>query len=242
MNAFFTEALAALILLVPSCANAADLTGVPRVVDGDTLVVAGTKVRLEGIDAPETDQLCLDAEGKKWTCGIAARNLLDRHIAGQNVACTAKGQDRYGRTLAICYLGAEDLNAWMVREGFALAYIHYSNAYVGEETDSRTAQRGMWAGAFIAPWEWRHRDQKTVVRGALSVPISAQTQLLAPVSAEGAPSPECAIKGNVNRKGERIYHLPGSHSYASVNMADPAKRWFCSEAEAEAAGWRRPGR
>ena len=242
MKAFFTEALAALIVLSSTCVFAGDLAGVPRIVDGDTLVINNTKVRLEGIDAPETDQLCLDAEGKKWDCGISARNLLDKRIGGRSVNCADKGQDRYGRTLAICYVGAVDVNAWMVREGLALAYIQYSNAYIREEAESRAARRGMWAGAFIAPWQWRHRDQKTVVRGALSVPISAQTQLLAPVSAEGAPSPECAIKGNVNRKGERIYHLPGSHSYASVNMANPAKRWFCSEEEAEAAGWRRPGR
>ena len=111
--------LTALIVLVSSSALAADLTGVPRVVDGDTIIVGGMKVRLEGIDAPETDQLCLDAEGKKWTCGISARDRLQQHIAGQSVSCTTEGQDRYGRMLAVCRLGAEDLNAWMVREGLA---------------------------------------------------------------------------------------------------------------------------
>jgi endonuclease YncB( thermonuclease family) len=236
------KALVALFVLTSSCASAADLAGVPRVVDGDTVIIGDTRIRLEGIDAPETDQFCLDADGKKWTCGISARNALDKHVAGRSVVCADKGRDRYGRTLAVCSIGAEDLNAWMVQEGLALAYIQYSNAYVREEAESRAARRGLWAGAFIAPWEWRHRDKTTVVRGALSVPISAQAQLLAPVSAEGAPSPECAIKGNVNRYGERIYHLPGTRSYGSVNMADPAKRWFCSEVEAEAAGWRRPGR
>jgi hypothetical protein len=76
------------------------------------------------------------------------------------------------------------------------------------------------------------------VLGSLSVPVTAQALLLAPASASGAPSPECIIKGNVNRKGERIYHRPGSASYAQVNMNAAGKRWFCTEDEAQAAGWR----
>jgi hypothetical protein len=96
----------------------------------------------------------------------------------------------------------------------------------------------MWSGAFIAPWDWRHRDRQTIILGALSVPVTAQTLLLAPASAAGAPSPDCLIKGNVNRKGERIYHLPGGPHYAQVNMNSGGKRWFCTEQEAQAAGWR----
>jgi hypothetical protein len=91
---------------------------------------------------------------------------------------------------------------------------------------------------FFAPWDWRHRDRDTVILGALSVPVTAQAELLAPASSATAPSPECTIKGNVNRKGERIYHMPGQIAYARVNMQDPQKRWFCSEDEARAAGWR----
>ena len=93
-------------------------------------------------------------------------------------------------------------------------------------------------GAFIAPWDWRHRDKGTTVLGPLFVPITAQKQLLEPVSAEGAPSHDCIIKGNINREGERIYHMPGGNSYAKINMDVPGKRWFCSEDEAKAAGWR----
>jgi hypothetical protein len=77
-----------------------------------------------------------------------------------------------------------------------------------------------------------------VILGPPSVPITAQAQLLKPRSAAGAPSPDCLIKGNVNREGERIYHMPGGLSYAKVNMAAPSKRWFCTEEEAKAAGWR----
>ena len=96
------------------------------------------------------------------------------------------------------------------------------------------------AGAFIAPWDWRHRNTKTVILGAFSVPIAAQAMLLAPSATEGAPSPECTIKGNVNRNGERIYHMQNQRFYARIRMEKGTdKRWFCTPEEAEAAGWRR---
>jgi hypothetical protein len=132
--------------------------------------------------------------------------------------------DAYGRTLADCRIGSEDLNAWMVREGWALAFIRYSKTYVPDEAAARGARRGLWSGAFIAPWDWRHRDRQTVVLGAISVPITAQAELFAPASAVEAPSPasaveapspDCVIKGNVNRKGERIYFRPGQLDYAA---------------------------
>jgi endonuclease YncB( thermonuclease family) len=190
-----------------SLAQAADLSGVPRIVDGDTLAIGTTKVRLEGIDAPETDQVCLNANGARWTCGIEARDQLTAHVAGQQINCTSHGTDVYRRTLATCYLAKEDLNGWLVQQGWALAYVQYSSAYRQVEEDARANQRGLWQGAFIAPWDWRHRNNKTVILGAFSVPITAQAVLLAPSAIEGAPSPECTIKGNVNRNGERIYHM-----------------------------------
>jgi endonuclease YncB( thermonuclease family) len=214
------------------------ISGVARIVDGDTLAIGETKIRLEGIDAPETDQVCLDQNAAKWNCGIVARDHLTEHIDWRPIECTPTGTDRYARTLAVCRLGKENLNAWMVHEGFALAFVKYSRAYVAEEAAAKNAQRGLWSGAFIAPWDWRHRDKSTVVLGARSVPITAQAQLLEPASAAGAPSPNCLIKGNVNREGEHIYHMPGGVPYASVNMAAPGKRWLCTEEEAKAAGWR----
>jgi endonuclease YncB( thermonuclease family) len=215
------------------------LHGIPRIVDGDTLIINGARIRLEGIDTPETDQVCLNAKGAQWTCGIEARDRLKAHVAGREISCADKGIDRYNRTLAICSLAGEDLNRWLVREGLALAYVHYSRLYVDSETEARHALRGLWSGAFIAPWDWRHRHKQTVILGALSVPVNAQVVLVAPASAQGAPSADCTIKGNVNRKGERIYHMPGQHDYASINMTYHEKRWFCSSEEAEAAGWRR---
>jgi endonuclease YncB( thermonuclease family) len=229
---------AAAFLAAGSPAHAEDLSGVARIVDGDTIALGETRIRLQGIDAPESDQVCLDSHGARWTCGIEARDRLSEYIVGHAIDCTPNGQDRYQRILAVCRLGAEDLNGWMVRQGWALAFVKYSSAYVREEESARGALRGMWSGAFIAPWDWRHRDRQTVILGALSVPITAQSLLLAPASASGAPSADCLIKGNVNRKGERIYHLPGSAHYSQVNMNNSEKRWFCTEAEAQAAGWR----
>lgn len=223
-----------------SIAQAADLLGVPRIVDGDTLAIGATKVRLEGIDAPETDQVCLNANGVHWACGIDARDQLMTHIAVREINCISHGTDAYRRTLATCYLAGENLNGWLVQQGWALAYVKYSSAYRQVEEDARANQRGIWQGAFIAPWDWRHRNNRTVILGAFSVPISAQAMLLGPSATEGAPSPECKIKGNVNRNGERIYHVQGQRFYARIEMdKGGGRRWFCTPEEAEAAGWRR---
>jgi endonuclease YncB( thermonuclease family) len=235
---WFTTALFALVTC--SLAQAADLSGVPRIVDGDTLAIGATKVRLEGIDAPETDQGCLNANGVHWACGIDARDQLAAHIAGREINCTSSGTDVYRRTLAICYLANEDLNGWLVQQGWALAYVKYSSAYRQVEEDARVNQRGLWQGAFIAPWDWRHRNNKTVILGAFSVPIDAQAILLGPSATEGAPSPDCTIKGNISRNGERIYHMENQRFYARIKMdKGGGRRWFCTPEEAEAAGWRR---
>ena len=227
-----------LFLFVSQRTFAEAISGIPRIVDGDTIAIGERKIRLEGIDAPESDQVCLDAGAALWACGNEVTKQLSDHVADRSLVCTWTGQDAYHRGLAICHLGAEDLNAWMVRQGWALAFVKYSSLYVRDEESARNAQRGLWSGAFIAPWDWRHRDRQTIILGALSVPITAQSLLLAPASSAGAPSAECLIKGNVNRKGERIYHLPGSVHYAQVNMKGNEKRWFCTEEEAKTAGWR----
>jgi endonuclease YncB( thermonuclease family) len=231
--------IAALTITSLSSARALDpLTGLARVIDGDTIAIGSQHIRLAGIDAPETDQVCLDSTVHRWTCGISARDQLSKHIAGRIISCEPHGQDRYRRTLAVCSMGNHDVNGWMVREGLALAYTKYSRDYVADEATARELRKGMWAGAFIAPWDWRHRDAHTLILGSVSVPVTAQAELSNPVSSAGAPTPECIIKGNVNIHGERIYHMPGQIAYSKVNMLDPRKRWFCSEEEARTAGWR----
>jgi endonuclease YncB( thermonuclease family) len=220
--------------------SASEIKGIPRIVDGDTVEIGQTKIRLSGMDAPETDQICLDAKAEKWACGIVARDELIRHSNRQAWECTTTGTDRYGRSLANCFIEGEDVSAWMVRSGWALSFARYSHAYDADETAARDAGAGLWSGSFIAPWDWRHRNKTTIILGGASVPVNAQTILLGAVSASEAPSPECIIKGNVNRKGERIYHLPGQLNYAQINMTKGlGERWFCTEAEADAAGWRK---
>jgi endonuclease YncB( thermonuclease family) len=137
--------------LQSAAAAEALFSGTVHVIDGDTIALGQQHIRLEGIDAPETDQVCLDARGKPWTCGIAARDTLSSRIAGRIVSCSPSGADRYGRMLAICSADGENLNAFMVQEGLALDYVRYSHEYVGEEHAAREQRRGMWAGAFIAP-------------------------------------------------------------------------------------------
>ena len=227
-------------LIMTSPALAAEITGIPRIVDGDTIWIGQVKIRLSGLDAPETDQICLDAKGEKWACGVSARDDLIRHSNGQAWECTTTGIDQKDRLLANCFIDGEDVSKWIVRSGWALSYVRYSHAYDADEIVARENRTGLWSGSFIAPWDWRHRNKATMILGAASVPVNAQTILFSAVSASEAPSPECVIKGNVNGKGERIYHQPGQLNYSKINMHKGlGARWFCTEPEAEAAGWRK---
>ncbi len=131
------------------------ITGPASVVDGDTLTIRGTRIRLHGIDALESAQICTNASGRPWNCGREAGRALANYIRGSDVSCAPRGRDDYGRTLAICYRGAEDLNAWMVSEGWAVAYRRYSSAYVDEERTSRAVRRNIWDGHFERPEDWR---------------------------------------------------------------------------------------
>ena len=126
------------------------------VIDGDTIEIHGTRIRLNGIDAPESGQLCQDARGTAWRCGQqAALALSDRIGRRQVVSCQQTDTDRYGRVVADCFVGRENLNRWMVREGWAVAYRQYSTAYIAAEDHARTGQRGIWQGRFDMPWDWR---------------------------------------------------------------------------------------
>lgn len=124
-------------------------------IDGDTLEIRGERIRLFGIDACESRQLCEDASGRSYRCGQQAALALADRIGRGTVRCEGKTRDRYGRLVATCYLGSEDLDAWMVSQGLALAFRKYSARYVPQEDAARLAKRGLWAGSFEAPWEWR---------------------------------------------------------------------------------------
>jgi endonuclease YncB( thermonuclease family) len=216
------------------------LSGRAIVTDGDTIIVRGSKVRMEGIDAPETGQICLDVSGEPHHCGLLAKAALSRLIGGRSVRCETTGLDDYARRLALCVAGADNLNQGMVDLGWALAFTRYSTAYVAAEARARSTLVGLWSGAFIAPWDWRSRNPSTTVLGAFSVPTDAQRRLVGPATAAAAPIAGCSIKGNISRTGARIYHVAGMRDYGrtSINRRS-GERWFCTEAEAAAAGWKR---
>ncbi|MYG26981.1 MAG: thermonuclease family protein [Boseongicola sp. SB0677_bin_26] len=200
------------------------VSGPARVIDGDTIAIRGQRIRMHGIDAPESAQTCLDASGQAYRCGQVASNALASMAGRGSVACRARDVDRYGRLIAVCFRDGIDLNAWMVRDGYAMAYRRYSSDYVRHESAARARRAGIWQGRFVAPWDWR-RTQGAGNSGA-------------PARREG-----CAIKGNVSSSGERIYHVPGQSRYDATRISEAkGERWFCSEAEARAAGWRRARR
>ncbi len=235
-----TKLILALILsLMPALAQAADITGVPKFRDADQVVIGTTRVRLAGIDAPALDQLCLNPKGERWTCGSAARDALTKFSGDKSWTCTPVRTDRFGRSVAKCLVEGEDISKWMVRNGWALAYTQFSKDYEADEKAARDAKAGLWAGAFIAPWDWRVRNKKTTILGAVKVPDTANAILLASASGPVAPSPTCTIKGNVNRSGVCIFHQPTSRWYAKIKMrVSKGTRWFCSVEDAIAAGCR----
>jgi endonuclease YncB( thermonuclease family) len=133
------------------------IVGQAWIVDGDSLRMGGRSIRLDGIDAPEWDQTCLDANGRTWRCGRAASRALRERIHGQTVSCQPRAIDRYGRTIAVCTLAdGSDVNAWMVRQGWAIAS-GFSGIYASEEAEAKAAKRGIWDGTFISPANWRHQ-------------------------------------------------------------------------------------
>jgi endonuclease YncB( thermonuclease family) len=231
--------LAIAIVLLPAMAEATDLTGVPKIREGDQVSIGGTRIRLRGVDTPSVDQLCLNTKGERWTCGIAARDELIHHTENKSWSCHVERTDRRGRVVAKCEVDGEDIQKWLVKSGWALAYVRFSHDYVADEKAAREAKAGMWQGAFIAPWDWRIRNKKTVILGATKPPPNAHAILLASASGPVAPSPDCTIKGNVNGAGECIYHTRASRWYAQIKMQiSKGTRWFCSVEDAEAAGCR----
>lgn len=203
-----------LILAFATPAGALTLTGQARVTDGDSLVIAGERVRLHGIDAPEINQRC-DVSGRNWACGEWAAQVLAGIVSEGVLDCKTVERDRYGRAVARCNVSGRDVGAAMVQAGAAMAYRKYSSDYIGFEGDAKAEARGLWSGAVMVPSEFRQ----------------AAKQVAAPQG--------CTIKGNISAKGKRIYHMPGQRDYAATRIA-PAKGegFFCSEDEARAAGFR----
>lgn len=183
-----------------------------RVIDGDVLDLAGERIRLFGIDAPEGGQSCGPVD-----CGKAATDALVDILSTGPIRCEPVGTDRYGRSLSRCRAGRLDVNREMVRRGMAWAYHQYADDYVRDEKAAKASGIGIWQYPSQPAWEYRAEKLSR--------------------SAQKAPG-GCAIKGNISASG-KIYHPPSSHWYAKTRIdTERGERWFCSEAEAVAAGWR----
>lgn len=220
--------LAASATLVPQPSTATELLGRASVIDGDTIEIRGERMRLHGIDAPESGQWCLDRSGERYRCGQRSAFALADKIGAANVRCELRDRDRYGRHIARCSQPGVDLNEWMVLQGEAVAYRQYTADYTAAEALARNKRIGLWQGQFDLPWDWRRGE-----RGAVADRIAPST---------AAPQTSCTIKGNISRNG-KIYHMPGQRHYDRTKVATgKGERWFCSEHEARVAGWRRAKR
>ncbi len=143
--------------------QASEIIGIPKIIDGDTIHIKSFKIRLEGIDAPEMKQKCkkpyltlmfLNFQ-KDYYCGQVSKRKLLKKIGNKPVKCILLGKDRYKRYLAKCLKGSTNLNRWMVRNGFAVAYRRYSKLYIVDENFAREERVGLWKGTFITPEKWR---------------------------------------------------------------------------------------
>lgn len=215
-----------LLALALATATPTTIYGMAQVSDGDSISIGPTRIRLFGIDAPESEQMCKRA-GSDWACGQAASDNLKRLVDGRDLRCDPTGTDQYGRVLARCYLGARDINREQVSAGMAVAYRRYSLDYVPAEIVARAAKRGLWTGTFQMPSDFRHSQAPATSALGPSPRRAAR--------AKTAPSLSCVVKGNRSRRGEWIYHLPGMPYYEQTRPEEI----FCSEAAARAAGYRR---
>jgi endonuclease YncB( thermonuclease family) len=220
---------AALAFVSPAHANT---IGRASVIDGDTIEIHGQRIRFHGIDAPEGRQAC-SVDGKAWRCGQQSALALSDLIGTKTVRCETKDKDRYQRLVSVCYLGTQSVNAWMVRNGWAVDYRQYSKgAYRAEEAQAKQERLGVWRGEFQMPWDWRRDSRSTSASG------QKQTR-----NTPKKFTANCRIKGNISSRGERIYHVPGGKFYSRTRIdTSKGERWFCTEAEAQAAGWRRSKR
>ena len=146
------------LLFLPLAAHAQTLPAVVQgqasVIDGDTLDIHGQRIRLHGIDAPESSQLCY-LNGQGWRCGKASAWELAKKTDGKLVSCQVKDKDRYGRLVADCLVNGKSVNAQQVEEGWALAYAKYSKDFVANQERAKAARRGIWASQWTSPEQYR---------------------------------------------------------------------------------------
>ncbi len=193
------------------------LSGRATAITGDMLQLNGRDIRLAGIAAPEANQPCLTASGRRWNCQISAKRALERTLRGKSVACEASGEDASGVTFATCKIGDEDVARALVRDGHVFAANSIFSSYKAEEEPARAEKKGLWQGETVHPDTWRERVWEEAKRTA----------------PDG-----CPIKGVVTSSA-RTYAMPWSSAYSGSRFrATKAQQWFCSEDDARAAGFK----
>jgi endonuclease YncB( thermonuclease family) len=229
-----------LAVTIGTCeAKQSEFVGIPRIIDGDTIQFGEVRLQIEGIDAPQTDQQCFDKAGARWKCGVAAREQLKARSGGKSWACEVTRKNAYGRLLARCRVGGEDVARQMVRDGWAVASTSGSAAYLAVEQEARASDAGLWAGSFVAPLDWRQHNWHAKIYGNHGAAARTSAELLTSAFGASPPSPNCAIKGNVNWSGKCIFHKPDGKWYKRIAMqAKYGDRWFCTPVEAVASGCR----
>lgn len=205
------------------------LAGPARVIDGDTLDVAGQRVRIHGIDAPERDETCRRRGGGTWACGRWSTQAARELLGGAEISCRDLGERTYNRVVAQCFTGeGRDVAELLIEAGIARACPRYAQRHAhsrGYESLEAQMLRAGRVGIFA-----HHAPE----RAGFCLPPGERR------AEAGVPADNCAIKGNTSASG-RIYHVPGSRHYARTNVRpELGQRWFCSIEEAEAAGWRAP--
>ena len=210
--------------------------------DGSTLQLAGVTYRLDGIDAPAFDQMCVDDHADPWTCGVEARDQLARLIGTRDIRCEDLGPDKTfpKRHIGICTADGEktSLNQLLARQGFALSSEPSAKgSFKSDETAARDDRRGLWRGCFVTPQEFRRgKKDGTLLGGACRSDKDREIRAVL-FPDEPAMPPGCSIKAKFAVRARvtgnlGIYHLQGCRSYAPLTKPD---RWFCSEEDAQAA-------
>ncbi len=142
------------------------ISGIAKVIDGDTIKIEKKKIRFFGIDAPESKQLCKKAWlsisflsfNKSYPCGEISTKRLKNKINNKFIICKSNNKDRYNRFIAVCYKDKTNINSWMVSNGYAVAYRKYSKKFVSQENLAKKEKLGLWSGTFEMPWEWRKKN------------------------------------------------------------------------------------
>jgi endonuclease YncB( thermonuclease family) len=214
--------------------------------DGDTIQLGDVTYRLDGVDAPELDQICINDQADPWSCGIDARDQLVKLIAGRDVHCDDLGPDKLFRKrhVGVCTVQGDStsLNLEIAQMGLAISVEPALKAHAKDDAAKAQAdKRGLWKGCFVAPQEFRFGKKDGALIGA-SCRADRDKEIRAVLFPEDvAMPPSCAIKGKLAVRARvtgnvGIYHLQGCPSYAGLPRPD---RWFCSEDDAQAAGFRR---